>query len=476
MRQQDVMIRQLAQRITDFIEPIITYLVIGSKKAAEEACKQMGPEVWETKRELWNKLCSTEHVELKEAASDMIVAPSDMDVRQVLIQEILKLLERNPDLTEEISSFIEDEAVQRLMTEDSSARIIIQNSKQGLKQDLQQGPKQTLIDRIRVFEEFNRLLEAFVTKNVNSQVPEKFKMPDIEKPDQGLGIVGKKSASASRIEQIAEIRQIARTDFARAEAARTNLVKVNFEKTDIELQNESQKTQSLLSLISHLEGTNKEEIMEKALDFASRIQYGDLRAQALSLVIPHLNGPKKTELIEKALDSASHIQDEDERGLVISSILPHLRGPGKEELIENILGSSFYLKYGDAKFQILSSLTPHLYGSRNKTVIEKALELITVIYSDYQKIQALSFLIPYLNGQEKEEVIEHALELEFNLKDKDMRPEAFSYILPYLDEPQRKEILEKALSLASVIKSECQKAEALSSLAPYLDELENEEI
>jgi len=104
------------------------------------------------------------------------------------------LLERNPDLTEEISSFIEDEAVQRLMTEDSSARIITQNSKQGLKQDLeqaskqdlQQGPKQTLIDRIRVFEEFNRMLEAFVTKNVNSQVPEKFKMPDIEKPDQGL--------------------------------------------------------------------------------------------------------------------------------------------------------------------------------------------------------------------------------------------------------------------------------------------------
>jgi len=76
MRQQDVMIRQLAQIITDFIEPIITYLVVGSKKAAEEACKQWEPEVWGIKRELWNKLCSTEHVELKEAASDMIVAPS----------------------------------------------------------------------------------------------------------------------------------------------------------------------------------------------------------------------------------------------------------------------------------------------------------------------------------------------------------------------------------------------------------------
>ncbi len=464
MRKQEEMVRQLAQKITDFIEPIITYLIVGSKKAAEEACRQVGPDVWETKRKLWDKLCSIECVELQEAARDMIVAPYDTEVRQVLIQEILKLLERNPDLVKEISSFMEDEKVKRLVTDDSLARII--------KQDLQQGPQQTLIDRIRVFEELNKLLEAFVARNVNSQVPERFEVSNIEKPDQGLETVGKKSASTLRIEQIADIRQITRTDFARAEVAKTNLVKTNFAKADVELQNESQKTQFLLSLISRLEGPNKDEIMEKALDFASRIQYGDLRAQALSMVIPYLNSPKKAKLIEKALESASHIQDEDERGLVLSSFLPHLRGPSKEEFIENVLGSSFYLKYGDAKFQILSSLTPHLYGSRNKTVIEKALELVTVVYSDYQKVQALSFLIPYLNGQEKEEVIEHALELAFNLKDKDMRPEALSYVLPYLDEPRRKEILENALILASLIKSECQKAEALSSLATYLDELE----
>ena len=452
MRQQDVIIKQLAQKITDFIEPVIPYLVIGSKKAAEEACKQVGSGVWETKRKLWEKLCSTECVELKEAAGDLIVAPSDTDVRQVLIQEILKLLERNPDLAKEISYFVDYKAVQKLMTEDSSAMII----KQGSKQD----SKQTLIDRIRVFEEFNKLLEAFIARKDISPGPELSEMPVTEKSAPDLGITGEKSASALRMEQIAEIRQIAKTDFAKANVA----------KTDVEIQKEFQRTKALLSLISHMERPEKEEIMEKALDFASRIQYGDLRSQALSLAVPHLDGPKKAESIEKVLESTSHIQDEDERATVLSSLPPHLKGPGKEELIENIFGFAHHLKYGDTKFQILSLLVPHLYGLKNEIAIEKALELIQVIYSDYQKVQALSFLIPYLNGQRKEEIIEQALELASGLKDKDMRPEALSYILPHLDESTKEEILKKALNLASGIKSESQKAEALSSLAPYLDE------
>lgn len=464
MRQQDVIIKQLAQKITDFIEPVIPYLYIGSEKAAEKACKQVGPKIWETQRKLWGKLCSIECIELKEAAGNLIVAPSDMDVRQVLTQEILKLLERNPDLAKEISSFMEYEAVQKLMTENSSASII--------KQDSKEGSKQTLINKIRVFNEFNRLLEAFITRTGISKAPDRPEVSDTETPAQGLGISGDDSASALRIKQIAEIRQIEKTDFARAEAARANLTKINFEKSDIELQNESQRTKTLLSYISRMEKPKKETVMEESLDFASRIQYGDLRSQALSMVVLHLDEPKKAEFIEKALESASHIQDEDERAIVLSSLLPHLRGQGKEELIEEIFNFASHLKYGDTKFQILSSLVPHLYGLKNEAIIENAIMLVTVMFSDYQKVQALSSLIPYLDGQRKEEIIEQALELASGLKDKDMRPEAISYILPHLDESRKEEVLKTALNLVSGIKSECQKAEALSLLSPYLNKLE----
>ena len=115
MRQQDVIMKQLAQKVTDFIEPVIPYLVIGSKKAAEEAGKKVGPDVWEIKKKLWEKLCSRECSELKEAAGDMVVAPSDPEVKQVFIQEILRSFEKYPDLAREISSFMEDEAIQRIM-------------------------------------------------------------------------------------------------------------------------------------------------------------------------------------------------------------------------------------------------------------------------------------------------------------------------------------------------------------------------
>jgi len=451
MQQQDIIIKQLAQKIADFIEPVIPYLVIGSKKAGEEACKQVGSGIWETKKRLWEKLCSTDCIELKEAAGDMIIAPSDTDVKQVLIQEILKLLEKNPGLVKEISHFMDYKTVQKLMTEDSSARIMKQTSKQS--------SKQTLIDKIQVLEEFNRLLEAFIARKGISQGAELSETQDTGKNTPSLR-TSEKTASASRMDQIAEIRQVKKTNFA----------KINAEKNDIDIQNEFQKAKTFLSIISHLDKPEKGEIMEEALDFASRLQYGDLRSQALYLVVLYLDGPEKDESIEKALESASYIQDETEIALVLSSLLPHLRGPGKEKFIENIFCFSHHLKYGDTKFQILSSLAPHLYGLKNETAIEKALELIEVIFSDYQKVQALSFLIPYLNEQIKEKVIEQALELASGLRDKDMRPEALSYILPHLDESTREEFLKKALSMTSGIKSESQKAEALSSLAPYLDE------
>ncbi len=84
-------------------------------------------------------------------------------------------------------------------------------------------------------------------------------------------------------------------------------------------------------IVSQLKGSGKEEFIEKALDFACNIQYGDLRAQALSLLIPLLEGPKKVEFIENVLYFSSNIQDENERALVLSSLGHHLRGHDKEE-------------------------------------------------------------------------------------------------------------------------------------------------
>ena len=54
-----------------------------------------------------------------------------------------------------------------------------------------------------------------------------------------------------------------------------------------------------VTTVSQLKEPGKEEFIEKALNFACNIQYGDLRAQALSIIVPILDGPKKVEFIEK---------------------------------------------------------------------------------------------------------------------------------------------------------------------------------
>jgi len=398
MRQQDVIKSQLAQKVADLIEPVILYLVIGSKKAAEEARKKAGPEVWTVKKKLWDKLCSSESPELKEAAGDMVIAPSDPEVKQILVREILKSFEKNSYLEKEISSFIEAWSIEKLAVEESSGRLTVQGSR----------------ERARVLEEFNELLEK---------------------------LMGKKSCVIS----LSSGRAISADNSSR-----------NSEPSECR--------------------QGKEEILEKALDFACQIQYGDLRSQALSLVVPYLEGPKKGEYIKKVLYSASNIHDDVERATAFSPLSPHLEGLGKEELIEDIFDFSPHIQYDDAKFEILSSIIPHLDNTMNEALLEKALEMTAGIQSEFLRVQAFSMLVPCLHGQRKEEIIEEALQLASKLKDKDVRPQALLSVVPHLDGARKKEILEKAREIAFGIKSEYRRGQALSSLVPYLEGLEKEEV
>ncbi len=52
------------------------------------------------------------------------------------------------------------------------------------------------------------------------------------------------------------------------------------------------------------ESIKKEELMEKALDAASKIKDDDERAEVLLAIVPYLDGQKKEEVMEKALDAS----------------------------------------------------------------------------------------------------------------------------------------------------------------------------
>lgn len=125
--QQPDSLMQLAQSITNFLEPLFPYIIIGTKKAAEEAGNKAGSDVWEKGKNLWRKLCSKENPELKEAAGDMAISPTDAENKKAFTQEILKSLEKDPDLTKEIETMMKDGIIQRVIAKNNS---VIENVKQ----------------------------------------------------------------------------------------------------------------------------------------------------------------------------------------------------------------------------------------------------------------------------------------------------------------------------------------------------------
>lgn len=126
MTQPDSLV-QLAQAVTNFLEPLLPYIIIGTTKAAEEAGKKAGSDVWERGKNLWGKMCSKEQPELKEAAGNMVILPTDYEVKKAFYQEILKTLEKYPEVAKKISSMMEDGVIQRVIAKSSS---VVENAKQ----------------------------------------------------------------------------------------------------------------------------------------------------------------------------------------------------------------------------------------------------------------------------------------------------------------------------------------------------------
>lgn len=125
--QQPDSLSQLAQSITNFLEPLVPYLIIGTEKAAEEAGKKAGSDVWNKGKNLWKKFCYKDNPKLKEAAGNMVFLPTDAAVKQAFKLEILKSLEQDLDLAKEVATIMEVGVAQRIIAKNNST---VENVKQ----------------------------------------------------------------------------------------------------------------------------------------------------------------------------------------------------------------------------------------------------------------------------------------------------------------------------------------------------------
>lgn len=410
MQQQDVIIsqlaigqlttKQLAQTVTDFLEPVIPYLVIGSRKADVEAGKKAGLEAWAIKKKLWEKLCSRTLPEVKEAAGDMVIAPSDPEVKQVLVQEVIKSFEKNPALAKEISSILKDGTVHRVTLKSCSAGTAVQDSG----------------DRTRVLEEFNELLEKFTAKTstvvITTTTTQNLKQLEVGQEKEELM---KKALDFACQIQYGDIRSQALSlivPYMEGPKKEEYIKKTLYFTSNI--QDGAERATVLSSLVPHLKGPGKEELIEEIFNFAPHIQYGDAKFQIFSLIVPYLDEPLNKELIEKAFDMVSGIQSEYLRVQALSLLAPRMHRQGKEEIIEEAIQLASNLKDKDMKSEAFSFIIPNLDEARKKEILEKALGMASEIKSEYRRAQAFSLLVPYLNEAEKEKIREKFLVSELS--------------------------------------------------------------
>ncbi|WP_052728012.1 NB-ARC domain-containing protein [Methanosarcina vacuolata] len=241
------------------------------------------------------------------------------------------------------------------------------------------------------------------------------------------------------------------------------------------IQYDYARSNALSALVPHLDGQRKEEVIEKALEIASKIQNDYYRLNALSVLVPHLDGQRKEEVMDKALEITSRIQDDYHRSNALSALIPHLDGQRKEEVMDKALEIASRIQFDYARSNALSALIPHLDSQRKEEVIEKALEIASKSQNDYYRSNALLALVPHLDGQ-REEVIEKALEIASKIQDDYHRSNTLFALVPYLDGQRKEEVIEKALEITSRIQDNYYRARALSTLVPHLDGQRKEEV
>jgi hypothetical protein len=84
----------------------LPYLIIGGKKAAEEAGRKMGSGAWVKAKALWGKLSPKMMSEAEEAARDVAASPDDLDSRAALCEQLKEILAEDSHLTEEVGLLV----------------------------------------------------------------------------------------------------------------------------------------------------------------------------------------------------------------------------------------------------------------------------------------------------------------------------------------------------------------------------------
>src|SRR3954452_12001376 len=86
------------------LAPALPYLTRAGERVAAEASQALGGAAWEYAQRLWDKLGARLKARPggEEAVDDVAAAPGDAEARTVLVRQLRKLLEADPDLARDV--------------------------------------------------------------------------------------------------------------------------------------------------------------------------------------------------------------------------------------------------------------------------------------------------------------------------------------------------------------------------------------
>jgi hypothetical protein len=100
----------LANDLALLLTPVLPYLLKAGEKAAEEAGKKLGSDMWDRTRAIWAKLRPMVEAKpaAREAVQDAAAAPNDEDIQAALRVQLKKLLAEDEGLAKGIARLWEE--------------------------------------------------------------------------------------------------------------------------------------------------------------------------------------------------------------------------------------------------------------------------------------------------------------------------------------------------------------------------------
>ena len=102
----------MAQSAVEIMAPALPFLIMGGKKAIEEAGRKIGSDAYDKAKSIWDKVNSNKKIQ--EAAKDVAASPDNEANRLKLVKQLEELFIERRDIAEQVNGILKIQVAQKI--------------------------------------------------------------------------------------------------------------------------------------------------------------------------------------------------------------------------------------------------------------------------------------------------------------------------------------------------------------------------